>query len=109
MQQIAINLKEKKNLFFITMNPQDSTQYPKHLDQIVTTHINTNTKNQFFMTPVNISTEKAQITNHIMIHLTVEKKTHKRNKTNKKNTFGIIIMGITRFQINEQRLGKKLT
>ena len=44
-----------------------------------------------------------------MIHLEIEKKTHKRNKTNKKNTFGIIIMGIIGFQINEKRMGKKLT
>ena len=67
------------------MNPQDSTQYPKHLDQIATTHVNTNTKNQFLMTPINVSTEKkkTQITNHIMIHLATEKKTHKINKTKK--------------------------
>ena len=83
------------------MNPQDSTQYSKHLDQITTTHVNTNTKNQFLMTPINVSTEKTQITNHIMIHFATEKKIHKRNKTNK-NTFGIIIMGVTRFQINEE-------
>ena len=87
------------------MNPQDSTQYPKHLDQIATTHVNTNTKNQFLMTPINVSIEKTQITNHIMIHFAAEKKTHNRNKT-KKNTFGIIIMGVTRFQINENDRGK---
>ena len=40
-----------------------------------------------------------------MIHFAAEKKTHKRNKT-KKNTFGIIIMGVIGFQINENDRGK---
>ena len=40
-----------------------------------------------------------------MIHLAVGKKTHKINKT-KKNTFRIIIMGVTRFQISENNWGK---
>ena len=44
-----------------------------------------------------------------MIHLTVEKKKPIKNKTNKKNTFGIIIMSVTRFQNNEKRMEKKLT
>ena len=89
MQQIAINLKEKKNsFFFITMNPQDSTQYLKRLDQITTSHVNTNTKNQFLMTPINISTSKTQMTNHIMIHL-AEKKPIKEIKPTRKTHLGL--------------------
>ena len=56
----------------ITMNPQDSSQYSSHLDQIATTHINTSTKDPFFMTPINISAKKNS--NHIKIRLAAKKK-----------------------------------
>lgn len=69
----------------ITMNPQDSSQYSSHLDQIATTHINTSTKDPFFMTPINISAKKNS--NHIKIRLAAKKK-KQQQKLNKQEKSG---------------------
>ena len=58
----------------ITLNPQDSTKYLTHLNQIKTIHIDTNTKNSFFMMPINIVVKKIKKSNHTRIRLVAQKK-----------------------------------